>query len=82
MTPYSPDSPDVTEVSDTEALLRWNQPKNNGNSPIICYNVQYKETCKLFSIVVLFSLKYVFLSTDVLEKAATSTTMLNIIEPT
>lgn len=57
MTPYSPDSPDVSEVSDTEALLRWKQPKNDGNSPIICYNVQYKETCKFFSIVVPLGLK-------------------------
>lgn len=57
MTPYSPDSPDVSEVSDTEALLRWKQPKNDGNSPIICYNVQYKETCKFTSIVVPVGLK-------------------------
>lgn len=33
----------VSDVSDTEVLLRWKQPKYDGNSPILCYNLQYKE---------------------------------------
>ncbi|XP_024939523.1 obscurin isoform X4 [Cephus cinctus] len=41
--PSAPDSPEVTEVSDTEVLLRWKQPKDDGNSPVLCYNLQYKE---------------------------------------
>ncbi|XP_046590121.1 obscurin isoform X9 [Neodiprion lecontei] len=40
--PSSPDSPQTPEISDTEVLLRWKQPKDDGNSPILCYNVQYK----------------------------------------
>lgn len=40
--PSAPDSPLTPEVSDTEVLLRWKQPKDDGNSPILCYNLQYK----------------------------------------
>ncbi|XP_066587330.1 obscurin isoform X6 [Prorops nasuta] len=41
--PSAPDSPEATEVSDTEVLLRWKQPKYDGNSAVLCYNLQYKE---------------------------------------
>lgn len=41
-TPDAPDSPTATETSDTEVLLRWKQPKYDGNSPVICYSLQYK----------------------------------------
>ncbi|XP_038208120.1 obscurin isoform X3 [Zerene cesonia] len=41
--PDAPDSPTATEVSDTEVLLRWKQPKYDGNSPVVCYSLQYKE---------------------------------------
>ncbi|PNF42107.1 Obscurin [Cryptotermes secundus] len=41
--PSAPDSPDVAEVSDTEVLLKWKQPKDDGNSAVLCYNLQYKE---------------------------------------
>ncbi|XP_022821456.1 obscurin isoform X5 [Spodoptera litura] len=41
-TPDAPDSPSAAEVSDTEVLLRWKQPKYDGNSPVICYSLQYK----------------------------------------
>ncbi|XP_049875609.1 obscurin isoform X2 [Pectinophora gossypiella] len=41
--PDAPDSPTAAEVSDTEVLLRWKQPKYDGNSPVICYSLQYKE---------------------------------------
>ncbi|KAI5632857.1 immunoglobulin i-set domain-containing protein [Phthorimaea operculella] len=41
--PDAPDSPTATEISDTEVLLRWKQPKNDGNSPVICYSLQYKK---------------------------------------
>ncbi|KAG6445947.1 hypothetical protein O3G_MSEX004176 [Manduca sexta] len=42
-TPDAPDSPTATEISDTEVLLRWKQPKYDGNSPVVCYSLQYKE---------------------------------------
>ncbi|CAK9822500.1 Unc-89 [Anthophora retusa] len=41
--PSSPDSPELSEVSDTEILLRWKQPKYDGNSPVLCYCLQYRE---------------------------------------
>ncbi|CAL7949959.1 unnamed protein product [Xylocopa violacea] len=41
--PTGPDSPEADEISDTEILLRWKQPKYDGNSPVLCYNLQYKE---------------------------------------
>ena len=40
--PLGPDSPELSDVSDTEILLRWKQPKYDGNSPVLCYNLQYK----------------------------------------
>ncbi|XP_012273370.1 obscurin isoform X3 [Orussus abietinus] len=39
--PSSPDSPEVAEISDTDVLLRWKQPKCDGNSPVLCYSLQY-----------------------------------------
>ncbi|XP_059058380.1 obscurin, partial [Achroia grisella] len=42
-TPDAPDSPTAADVSDTEVLLRWKQPKYDGNSPVVCYSLQYKE---------------------------------------
>ncbi|XP_029048165.2 obscurin-like isoform X4 [Osmia bicornis bicornis] len=41
--PSGPDSPEASDVSDTEILLRWKQPKHDGNSPVLCYHLQYKE---------------------------------------
>ncbi|KAF9803386.1 hypothetical protein SFRURICE_007232 [Spodoptera frugiperda] len=41
-TPDAPDSPTAADVSDSEVLLRWKQPKYDGNSPVICYSLQYK----------------------------------------
>lgn len=41
--PGSPDSPEAAEISDNEVLLRWKQPKDDGNSPVVCYGLQYKE---------------------------------------
>ncbi|XP_033229348.1 obscurin isoform X3 [Belonocnema kinseyi] len=41
--PSAPDSPQESDVSDTEILIRWKQPKYDGNSPVLCYNLQYKE---------------------------------------
>ncbi|CAH1393217.1 unnamed protein product [Nezara viridula] len=40
--PDAPDSPQKSEVSDTEVLLRWKQPKHDGQSPIVYYTLQYK----------------------------------------
>lgn len=41
-TPDEPDSPEAIQISDTEILLSWRQPKFDGNSPIICYRLEYK----------------------------------------
>ncbi|XP_068626397.1 obscurin [Battus philenor] len=41
--PDAPDSPTAADLSDTEVLLRWKQPKYDGNSPVVCYSLQYKE---------------------------------------
>lgn len=41
--PDAPDSPTAADISDTEVLLRWKQPKYNGNSLVVCYSLQYKE---------------------------------------
>nr|XP_034830916.1 obscurin isoform X3 [Maniola hyperantus] len=46
-TPDAPDSPTATEISDTEILLRWKQPKYDGNSPVVCYSLQYREGDKV-----------------------------------
>ncbi|XP_066256138.1 obscurin isoform X9 [Euwallacea similis] len=40
--PDEPDSPEVPQLSDTEVLLQWRQPKHDGNSPVICYRLEYK----------------------------------------
>lgn len=40
--PDAPDSPEATHVSDTEILLRWKQPRDDGNSPVLCYSLQSK----------------------------------------
>lgn len=37
LVPDEPDSPEASQVSDTEVLLLWKQPKHDGNSPVICY---------------------------------------------
>ncbi|XP_031784412.1 obscurin isoform X6 [Nasonia vitripennis] len=41
--PCAPDSPEVREASDSEILLRWKQPKYDGNSAILCYGLQYRQ---------------------------------------
>ncbi|XP_078034638.1 obscurin isoform X5 [Augochlora pura] len=41
--PSCPDSPEVSDLSDTEILLRWKQPKYDGNSPVLCYNLQIRD---------------------------------------
>lgn len=42
MVPDAPDSPEASQISDTEILLVWKQPRHDGNSPVICYSLQYK----------------------------------------
>ncbi|XP_076264321.1 obscurin isoform X24 [Rhynchophorus ferrugineus] len=42
LVPDEPDSPEASQVSDTEVLLTWKQPKHDGNSPVICYKLEYK----------------------------------------
>lgn len=41
--PDAPDSPEIAKVSDTEVLLRWKQPRDDGHSPVLCYSLQYKK---------------------------------------
>ncbi|XP_065086396.1 obscurin isoform X3 [Ochlerotatus camptorhynchus] len=41
--PDSPDCPDAVAVSDTEVLLRWRQPRHDGNSQVICYSLEMKQ---------------------------------------
>ncbi|XP_055610566.1 obscurin isoform X4 [Uranotaenia lowii] len=41
--PDAPDSPDAVAVSDTEVLLRWKQPRSDGNSPVMCYCLEIKQ---------------------------------------
>lgn len=41
--PDAPDSPDIAKVSDTEILLRWKQPRDDGHSAVLCYSLQYKK---------------------------------------
>lgn len=41
--PDAPDSPEITKVSDTEVLLRWKQPRDDGHSSVLCYSLQYKK---------------------------------------
>ena len=40
--PSAPDSPEATDVSDTQILLRWKVPRQDGNSPVLCYSLQQK----------------------------------------
>lgn len=40
--PDAPDSPEASHLSDTEILLRWKQPRDDGNSPVLCYKLQSK----------------------------------------
>ncbi|XP_058062873.1 obscurin [Anopheles bellator] len=45
--PDAPDSPDAVAVSDTEVLLRWKQPRSDGNSQVFCYSLEIKEHGKV-----------------------------------
>lgn len=40
--PSAPDSPEATDISDTEILLRWKVPRQDGNSTVLCYSLQQK----------------------------------------
>lgn len=41
--PDAPDSPEIAKVSDTEVLLRWKQPRDDGHSSVLCYSLQFKK---------------------------------------
>lgn len=41
--PAAPDSPEIVKASDTEVLLRWKQPRDDGHSSVLCYSLQYKK---------------------------------------
>ncbi|CAH1180870.1 unnamed protein product [Phyllotreta striolata] len=42
LVPDEPDSPEAKQVSDTEVLLTWKQPRFDGNAAVICYCLEYK----------------------------------------
>ncbi|KAG5881050.1 hypothetical protein JTB14_033964 [Gonioctena quinquepunctata] len=42
LVPDEPDSPEAAQISDTEILLTWKQPKFDGNAHVICYTLEYK----------------------------------------
>ncbi|XP_065224775.1 uncharacterized protein LOC135848732 isoform X2 [Planococcus citri] len=44
--PGPPEPPEVCDVSDTEVLLKWKQPKEDGNTPVLCYGLQILENEK------------------------------------
>ncbi|XP_046823069.1 obscurin isoform X3 [Vespa crabro] len=58
--PCGPDSPEATEISDTQVLLRWKQPKYDGNSAVLCYNLQYKEADSITWIDIGFNIDHEF----------------------
>ncbi|RZB39359.1 muscle M-line assembly protein unc-89-like [Asbolus verrucosus] len=41
-TPDEPDSPEAAQISTTEIFLTWKQPRFDGNSPVLCYSLEYK----------------------------------------
>lgn len=41
--PDAPSEPEAVAVSDSEILLRWKQPRDDGNCPVICYCLQVKQ---------------------------------------
>lgn len=41
--PDAPDAPEAVAVSDTEILLRWKQPRDDGNCSVLCYCLQFKQ---------------------------------------
>jgi len=45
------DAPIVKEYSDTEILLRWDHPKLDGNSPILCYQLEVRENGKIHNLM-------------------------------
>lgn len=40
--PNPPDSINIVAYSDSEILLRWKQPRYDGNSSVLCYSLQYR----------------------------------------
>lgn len=44
--PCPPEAPEIADYSDTEVLLKWKQLKDDGNSPVLCYGLQYQENGK------------------------------------
>uniref|UniRef100_A0A336KYA7 CSON000839 protein n=1 Tax=Culicoides sonorensis TaxID=179676 RepID=A0A336KYA7_CULSO len=41
--PNPPDFINVVACSENEVLLRWKQPRYDGNSPVLCYSLQYRK---------------------------------------
>ena len=44
--PGLPEMPEPVEHSDTEVMLRWRIPQDNGHAPILAYGLQMKSTCE------------------------------------
>ncbi|XP_028138821.2 obscurin isoform X8 [Diabrotica virgifera virgifera] len=47
LVPDEPDSPEAQQMSDTEILLTWKQPRFDGNAAVICYSLEYKAADEL-----------------------------------
>lgn len=43
VTPDAPAAPEAVAVSDSEILLRWKQPRDDGNCSVLCYCLQHKQ---------------------------------------
>lgn len=43
-TPSQPGRPVISQVSSCDVLLLWEQPENDGNSDIINYRVDYRQS--------------------------------------
>lgn len=41
--PDAPAAPEAVAVSDSEILLRWKQPREDGNCSVLCYCLQYRQ---------------------------------------
>lgn len=44
--PSAPLAPKISKYSDSEVLLKWDRPKDDGNCSILCYCLQMKEDGK------------------------------------
>ncbi len=62
--PGPPESPEIIDASDTEVLLKWKQPKDDGNTPVLCYGLQYQENGNGIPVPILSSVPWPILKRD------------------